>query len=193
MRRCVVLMVVVMFGVGVGVAQKKQHTARPPQTNAEQQQRTEEDKEAIQKLHEEDIKASLALDVPALESLWTKDIVTLAPGGPPVAGFDANAAKLEAGAAQLKTMEIMSFDEQWQEIRVQGDWAYEWGSMSGRMRPFSGGKETSYQMNVMRVLSREPDGSWRIARSIYNDAEPPPPKPVEPPKVEEKKKDPLKD
>jgi ketosteroid isomerase-like protein len=186
------LLVCVLMGVAPVMAQKKQRAARPPQTNAEQQQQLEDDKVGIQSLHDKDIRASLALDVPTLESLWTDDIVTMAPGAKAVVGRQDNAAKLEAGTANLKNMEIIAFDEQWQEIRIEGEWAYEWGTMSGRMRPFSGGAEIDYLMNVMRVLNRQPDGMWKIARSIYNDATAPA-KPVEPSKVEEKKKDPLKD
>jgi ketosteroid isomerase-like protein len=170
-----------------------QHKQRPASSNAPQQQQTEDDKAAIEKLHEEDIQASLALDVPKIESLWTNDIVTMAPGGPALVGRDANEKKLEADAAKLKTMQILAFDEQWQEVRIQGDWAYEWGSMSGRMQPFSAGQETDYKYNVMRVLNRQPDGTWKIARSIYNDAKPAEePKPAESPK-QEQKKDRLKD
>ena len=172
-------------------AQTKRRTTHPPQTTAEQRQQLDDDRVAIQKLHDKDIEASLALDVPKLEALWTDDIVTMAPGGTAVVGREANDKKLEAGADGLKSMEILAFDEQWQEIRIQGDWAYEYGTMSGRMRPFSGGNEISYVMNVMRILNRQPDGTWKIARSIYNDAKEAP-KPPEP-KPEEKKKDPLKD
>ena len=172
------------------LGQHKQHSAP---NNGQQQQQAEDDKAAIEKLHEEDIQASLAIDVPKLESLWTNDIVTMAPGGPAIVGRDANEKKLEADAAKLKAMQILAFDEQWQEVRIDGDWAYEWGTMSGRMQPFSSGKETEYKFNVMRVLNKQGDGTWKIARSIYNDAKPAEePKPAEPPK-QEQKKDRLKD
>ena len=171
-----------------------QHKQRPAPSSAQQQQQVDDDKAAIEKLHEEDIQASLALDVPKLESLWTNDIVTIAPGGPAVVGRDANEKKLETDAAKLKTMQILAFDEQWQEVRIDGDWAYEWGTMSGRMQPFSGGKETEYKFNVMRVFNKQGDGTWKIARSIYNDAMPAEePKPAEAPKQQEQKKDRLKD
>ncbi len=154
----------------------------------------QDDKAAIEKLHEEDIQASLALDMPKLEALWTNDIVTMAPGAPPVVGRDANEKKLEADAAKMKSMQILAFDEQWQEVRIQGDWAYEWGSMSGRLQPFAGGAETEYKYNVVRVLNRQADGTWKIARSIFNSAKAEEqPKPAEPPKEEEQKKDRLKD
>ncbi|MGZ4815286.1 MAG: YybH family protein [Terriglobales bacterium] len=181
----------VLLGVLPAAAQNRQRTTRPPHTGAEQQQQLEDDKAAIQKLHEKDIQASLALDIPTLESLWTDEIVTMPPGEPAVIGKQANEKRLEDSAAALKSTEIMAYDEQWQEIRIQGDWAYEWGTISGRTRPFSGGNETSYKYNAMRILNRQPDGTWKIARSIYNDANPA--TAAEPEKKAEPKRDPLKD
>ena len=148
--------------------------------------------QAISSLHNQDIEASMSLDEPALESLWTDDIVTMHPGAPAIVGKAANIAKLQAGIERLKNQEVLAYNEEFQEIRIQGDWAYEWGTITGRTRPFSGGDEASYRFNVMRVLQRQPDGSWKIARSIYNDAEPhAAPKAEEKPKPDDKNK--LKD
>lgn len=186
-----ILVTLVIVGTVVPLAAQKRQ--RPAQSQAEAQQQIEDDKAAIQALHDADIQASLALDVPKLESLWTDDIVTMAPGAPAVVGRDANNKKLEAEADKLKSTQILAFDEQWQEIRIEDDWAYEWGTMSGRLQPFTGGKETDYRLNVMRILNRQPDGTWKIARSIYNDAMPETAKPAEPQKPEEQKKDRMKD
>jgi ketosteroid isomerase-like protein len=185
------LLALAMLAAVPCAAQKHSQPKRPP-SDAEQQQQMDDDKIAIQKLHDADIEASLALDVPKLEALWTEDIVTMAPSGPAVVGRAANNKKLEDAAEKLRATEILAFDEQWQEVRIQGDWAYEWGTMSGRMHPFAGGKETDYKLNVMRVLNRQPDGTWKIARSIYNDATPETRSATEPQKPEEKK-DRLKD
>lgn len=169
-------------------------TRRPPQrhstaASAEQKQQLQDDMEAISALHNRDIQASMALDEPALESLWTDDIVTMHPGSPAVVGKAANIAKLQAGIEGMKNQEILAYNEEFQEVRIQGDWAYEWGTITGRTRPFSGGSETAYRFNVMRVLQRQPDGSWKVARSIYNDAEPTAaPKPEVKPKPDEKNK-----
>jgi len=184
MRNCSLLMFLLVMVVTTTLAQRNR-----VQSEAEQRQRIEDDKEAIQKLHDKDIEASIALDTQELESLWTNDIVTMAPGGPPVTGIEANSKKLEAEVAKLKSTQVLGFNEQWQEVRIEGDWAYEWGSMSGRLQPFSGGKETDYKLNVMRVLNRQPDGIWKIARSIYNDAEPAAAKPAEQEKKPEEKKE----
>jgi ketosteroid isomerase-like protein len=192
MRHFSLLSLFLLLTIALPMAGQKKRPSPPSRSNAEQQQQLADDKEAIQKLHDEDIQASLALDVPKLESLWTDDIVMLAPGEPPVVGREANAKRLETSANAMKNVEIMAYDEQWQEVRIQGDWGYEWGAISGRTRPFSG-KEASYKFNVMRILNRQPDGSWKIARSIYNDATPAPEKPAEEPKTEEQKKDRMKD
>jgi ketosteroid isomerase-like protein len=183
MRNCSLLAFLLVMAVTTTFAQ------RNAAQEAAQRQRIEEDKEAIQKLHDKDIEASIALDTTELESLWTNDIVTMAPGGPPVVGIEANSKKLEAEVAKLKSTQVLGFNEQWQEVRIEGDWAYEWGSMSGRLQPFTGGKETDYKLNVMRILNRQPDGTWKIARSIYNDAEPAAAKPEEEEKKPEEKKE----
>lgn len=191
MRQILIAFAVIVSLALPSFAQKKARANRPAQSSEQEAQQLADDKEAIQKLHDDDIQASLALDVPKLESLWTDDIVMLAPGGPPIVGRQANAERLEKMAEAMKNIEIMGYDEQWQEVRIVGDIAYEWGSISGRMRPFSG-QESSYKWNVMRVLNRQPDGAWKIARSIYNDATPAPVK-EEPQKPEEPKKDRMKD
>jgi ketosteroid isomerase-like protein len=156
-------------------AQTKHPTAaqkRAATQSAEQKQQLQDDMEAIQSLHNKDIEASMALDEGALEALWTDDIVTMHPGEPPVVGKAANVAKLQAVIEQMKGQEILAYNEEWQEIRIEGDWAYEWGAITGRMHPYNERNETSYRYNAVRILQRQPDGSWKIARSIYNDAQP---------------------
>jgi ketosteroid isomerase-like protein len=165
---------------------------RPTAASSESKQQLQDDMEAISTLHNKDIQASMSLDEPVLESLWTDDIVTMHPGAPAVVGKAANIAKLQAGIEQMKGQDIMAYNEEFQEVRIQGDWAYEWGTITGRTRPFSGGNESAYRFNVMRILQRQPDGSWKVARSIYNDAEPPvAAKPAEEKKPDDKNK--LKD
>src|SRR5581483_1956236 len=170
MRKYLLLIFGLVLAVTTAFGQKNHRPTTRPPTAAEQQQ-IDDDRAAIEKLHDKDIEASLALDTQALEALWTDDIVTMAPGGPAVVGRDANSKKLEADVEKLKSTQVLAFDEQWQEVRIQGDWAYEWGTMSGRLQPFTGGKETDYKLNVVRILNKQADGTWKIARSIYNDAE----------------------
>ena len=100
----------------------------------QQRQQFAEDQEAINALHDKDIQASMALDEPALESLWTDDIVTIHPGGPPVVGKAANVARLKESIEQMRSLDVLAYNEEFQEIRIDGDVAYEWGTITGRTR-----------------------------------------------------------
>lgn len=196
MRRFSVLLFIALIASLPCFAQSKQTTRtpqrRPTTASPQEKQQLQDDMEAISSLHNKDIEASMSLDEPTLESLWTDDIVTMHPGAPAIVGKEANVAKLQAGIERLKSQEVLAYNEEFQEIRIQGDWAYEWGTITGRTRPFSGGDEFAYRYNAMRILQRQPDGSWKIARSIYNDAEPhAAPKTEEKPKPDDKNK--LKD
>ncbi|HXG94866.1 MAG TPA: DUF4440 domain-containing protein [Blastocatellia bacterium] len=126
------------------------------------------DMEAINKLNERDMQASKSLDVDALVSLWTDDIVSLAPGAEPVIGKEANRASLLELKKAMGDVEIPEYKFDFKEIKIAGDWAYEWGTFTGTAQA-KGGKEPERQSGkVMRILRREPDGSWKIARTIYN-------------------------
>jgi uncharacterized protein (TIGR02246 family) len=134
----------------------------------------EQERQAIKYLHDADIKASLAYDVEALAALWTDDIVAIPPNHAPIVGREANREFLRAGEKEMARMEILGYGEDWQEVNVIGDTAVEWGTISGRLRPNDpGAKEIDYKYNVMRMLKKQPDGSWLVARSIWNDANPP--------------------
>jgi uncharacterized protein (TIGR02246 family) len=176
-----------------GFAQTRRRPApRQQEPSAEQKQQFADDQEAINALHDKDIEANIALDPDKLESLWTDDIVSIYAGGPPVVGRDANSKRLHEQVEQMKSQEILAFNEEFQEVRIIADEAYEWGLVTARTRPMAGGAEKNFRLNMMRILKRQPDGTWRIARVMYNGATPPPQaKAPEPPKPEDKNK--LKD
>jgi ketosteroid isomerase-like protein len=59
-----------------------------------------------------------------------------------------------------------------EEIEVAGDWAYEWGTLEGQLR-FGDGPITKMDGKYLYVYQRQLDGSWKLARDIYNDNFPP--------------------
>ena len=129
-----------------------------------------DDQRTIEELHEKDIRYNVADDLDGLSSLWTEDVVTLPPNAGPVVGREASLEFFKNSRKQNPTEEILSFDEQWNEIRISGDWAWEWGTISSRVRPASTeNREVQLNYKVVRVLQRQPDGSWLIARSIWNN------------------------
>ena len=131
-----------------------------------------EDRAAIQELDDKEIKANLALDVHALELLWDPEIVIMPPGHAAISGLEANRAYLEQEAKEMENFQILAYEQSWQEVRIMGDFANEYGTIQTRVAPMNPGPEVDSTYNIMRVLKRQPDDSWRIFRAIWNSALP---------------------
>jgi ketosteroid isomerase-like protein len=131
-----------------------------------------EDRAAIQELDDKEIKANLALDVKALELLWDPEIVSMPPAHAAITGLEANRAYLEEVAKQMENFQILAYEQSWQEVRIMGDYAYELGTIETRIGPMNPGPEVDTTYNMMRVLKKQPDGSWRVYRAIWNNATP---------------------
>ena len=156
---------------------------RPSPNTQSDRSSAAEDRAAIQELDDKEIKANLALDVKALELLWDPDIVSMPPGHPAVNGLEANNAYLEQEAKAMENFQILGYEQAWQEVRIAGDYAYELGTVQTRIGPMNPGPEVDTTYNMMRILKKQPDGSWRIYRAIWNNASAPknPEKPAETP------------
>ena len=59
------------------------------------------------------------------------------------------------------------------ETQVAGDWAYQRGSYANTVSPKSG-KPTEQTGKYLLIAKRQPDGSWKWHRLIYNSNNPPP-------------------
>lgn len=160
---------------------------RTQETQAAQQRQAEaEDRQAIDQLHQSEIEASIAFDVDKIAALWDDEVVIMPPHSKPLQGPAANRAYLEAQRKTLTNVDIVGYDQSWNEVRLLGDYAYEYGLVSERLKPINAEKENDIEYNVMRVLKRQPSGSWRIYREIWNDQRPEatPAKPEEKPHQE---------
>lgn len=147
-----------------------QRTRRTPPAGEPQVSRAADDKAAISQLQERAIAANVAFDVTALVALWSEDGVLLAPGHGPISGKSELRQFYEDQHEARGNAEILSYEEQWQEVRIVGDYAFQWGQIRSRTRSGQTKAEDSRVLNAMRVLKREADGGWSIARAIYNEA-----------------------
>jgi ketosteroid isomerase-like protein len=97
--------------------------------------------------------------------------------------LEANSAYLEQEAKAMENFQILGYEQAWQEVRITGDYAYELGTVQTRIGPMNPGPEVDTTYNMMRILKKQPDGSWRIYRAIWNTASVPkgPEKPTETP------------
>jgi ketosteroid isomerase-like protein len=149
---------------------KKPGSRPKPNVAAQQRQATEaEDKEAIEQLHHDDIAASLAFDVDKLTATWDDEVVSMPPNSKPLVGKAANHEYLLSQQKALANVEILGYEETWDELRIIGDYAYEYGAIRSRIRQVNAQDETPLEYNVMRVLKKQPTGIWKIYRTIWND------------------------
>jgi ketosteroid isomerase-like protein len=131
------------------------------------------DIEAINALHQRDMEASKKWDVDTLASLWTDDIVTLSEVEPAVIGKAANRESVIRLRDESRDLQITDFVLSFNEVKVVDDWAFEWGTYSGTVKPVAGGELLRSTGKVIRVLKKDSDGSWKIARAMFNsDIEP---------------------
>ena len=103
-------------------------------------------------------------DITAWLSLWTEDGVQMPPNEPPNIGKDQIQEKNKAAFDQF-TFEMEITNE---EIRVAGDWAFSRGTYTAIFSPKNGDQPVPIDGKFMTILERQPDGSWKIHRDIFN-------------------------
>ncbi len=122
----------------------------------------------IRAFHQKDRQAAMAKDIEALRSLWTDDCVLLSPEYPPIIGSQAVWEFIQTQYQQMENVEILQYDQDFQEIQVINDWAFEWGLFRGSAR-LADDSIVETRSKLFRVLRRQPDSTWKCARSIWHD------------------------
>jgi len=127
----------------------------------------QEAKRQIELLHDQDVKATLSDSADELARLWDNDAVRIQPSSPVEVGkatIFANDKRWEAKADRPKTL---CYKPEIKDVQIAGDWAFEWGYIS--YRDSSNAKPMRGKM--LRVMKRQPDGSWKFARVIVFNEE----------------------
>jgi uncharacterized protein (TIGR02246 family) len=130
------------------------------------------DLDRIEQLHQIDVRASKAGDYRTLRTLMSEDAVVLPPGGRMIRGREALDASFASMANHTPTTEVLDYRFDWHEIEVCGDYAFEWGYIIGQERSLRDGSISSEKHHVMRILQRQPDGAWKVHRTIWNSVAP---------------------
>jgi uncharacterized protein (TIGR02246 family) len=123
--------------------------------------------EAIWKEYSESLNSG---DLERWLDLWTEDGIQMPPDEPPVVGIDSIEARNGAMLDKF-TVDIGITN---QELETAGDWAYSRGTYKARLMPKNGGRPISIDGKYMTILARQPDGTWRIHRDIFNSNAAPP-------------------
>ena len=131
---------------------------------------TQDDLRRIDELHRIDAEASRAGDYRTLRTLMSDDAVVLPPGGRMIRGADALDRSFARMTGAPPATEVLDYGFEWHEVEVCGRYAFEWGYIVGRERELATEVTSESRHHVMRILRREPDGTWRVHRTIWNDA-----------------------
>ena len=122
----------------------------------------ESDVQAITEIRERTMHAENVGDAEFFDSACAEDVVVMPPGMPVVVGRDAAVGFMRAFLGQFDLrIEYVS-----EEIRVDGDVAYDRGTYSQTLGPKCGGTEASENGNYLWLYRRAADGTWKMARVI---------------------------
>jgi uncharacterized protein (TIGR02246 family) len=123
---------------------------------------------AIGKVREAYVAAENAGDAAALTALFTSDAVLMPPNAPAASGKEAIQSFLQsqndAFSFELAVTQA--------EVVASGDWAYTHGTYTLEATPKPKGKAVEDSGKYLNVLAHQPDGSWKIARQIWNSDNP---------------------
>ncbi len=123
-----------------------------------------DDEQAIRKLAADWKVAIKNKDVPRLLTFITDDAVFLTSNTPPLKGKKAVESLFRDIFARFNAEQETTNEE----IEVDGDRAFTWGTDALTLTPVAGGKLIKLKGYGMTILQRQSDGSWRIMRGINN-------------------------
>jgi ketosteroid isomerase-like protein len=140
----------------------------PQSPNADSQA---QDRAAIEKLHEQDVAATLSGDTDALAGLWTEDAVRLDQGRQADVGKKAIHAADMKGKVAHPDAQVVKYAPDIRDVTIRDGWAFECGYFNGSYREKVGGEEKLMHAKFLRVLRKQSNGSWRFARVMWNTNE----------------------
>ncbi len=122
------------------------------------------DRAAIDKASQQMVAAIEGDDVEGILALVTGDHVTMAPNEPAIDDVTNLRAWHEGRINAFTSQATLSSEE----IVVSGDWAYQRWSSSFVVTPRDGGSPIRAVNKGIWIWQRQPDGAWKMARSIFN-------------------------
>ncbi len=120
---------------------------------------------AIEKLHQQDIAATLSRDPVALTDLWTEEAVRLGQGRPAEVGKQAIRESNERWSAR-PGVKVLSYVPEIKDLTIWDGWAVEWGYFTGSYVESPGGEPKQIRGARLMVLKKLSDGSWKCVRGM---------------------------
>src|SRR5215813_4614643 len=121
---------------------------------------------AIEKLHQQDIAATVSRDPAALTDLWTDDAIRMGASKPADVGKQAIRTSNERQTA-TKDFKVLSYVPESRDLTfLDGGWAVEWRSFTASYVDSPGGEPKQIRGTGLVVLKKLADGSWKSFRAM---------------------------
>jgi len=149
-----------LAGLGIGLF------ARTPSLVAFEKQDTRPaDLVAIHKLHAQDVAVTLTQEPKGLVEIWSEDGVRIGPDNNATVGKSAIGAENDKFHAQYPEMKVAKYETAIPDanIAIVDDWALEVGETDAEFRLNAKDEPIKLHEKGMRLLKRQPDGSWKFA------------------------------
>ncbi len=136
-----------------------------PTEPVEEATTTEADVEAINQLPATFAAALNAGDLDGILAGFTDDVVRMPPNEPAIIGKESLRSRMQANLDQ----NTYQLDNPPEEVQVSGDWAFARGTYTVTVTPKAGGESIQLEGKYLVVFQKQPDGSWKAARDIWNE------------------------
>ncbi len=121
----------------------------------------------IEKLHMDDVTATVARDADALTALWDDDAVLLQPGTPPIIGKKSFHDFMAQALAKSPSVQVVKYVPEIRDVQVSGNVAYEWGYFDATQKSPDQKAPVTLRAKLLRVMKRQTDGSWKFTRVMW--------------------------
>lgn len=161
MRRVVLLASLLLLAPLVTSAKPGDKTG--PKISAEQTAR-----QSLNAFNRKEESACRSMNQEASATLWADDGTDLIPGMQPMVGKATISKWLNGLTPQLHGAKIEYCTIDWRDIKIEGDWAYEWGITRQKIDFPPPQKSFENRGKMVLILKRQQDGSWKIELESWN-------------------------
>lgn len=144
--------------------------AQEPQEHASAQRdkiahdRIAHDRIGIERLHQQDVEATLSDKADDLAKLWDNEAVRLEQGDQAEVGKAVIYADDKRWQAKSAGSHTLYYKPEIKDLQMAGDWAFEWGYFDTAYKESANAKPVTLRGKQLRILKRQPDGSGKFAR-----------------------------
>jgi uncharacterized protein (TIGR02246 family) len=124
---------------------------------------------AVDKIYTEYAASLEAGDSDRWIKLWAEDGIQLPPDFPAIIGRD----NIKAGLDSEIDLFTYDMDIKTEQVRVAGNQGFAWGNYTLTITPKDGGEPIPVDGKYLTIFEKQPDGSWKIYRDIFNSNVPP--------------------